>query len=78
LVRNILRTYRIAWTDIQRIDPPPPYGRFRNAGIVIDLNDGRRMYANLYSRGPISRNTFGDDVVGQLRELQTRYAGDLN
>jgi hypothetical protein len=73
-IRNVFRKYRLRWDEIERIEPPRPYGAPRNAGIGFRLHDGRRINAALYSAGPINRPTFADDVVDALRRQHATMA----
>lgn len=72
VVRNIMRTFDIPWSDIHEIDPPKQYGLGRDLGIQIRLKDGSTRAANLFAAGPYNRPEFADEVVSRLRELHAR------
>jgi Bacterial PH domain len=72
-VRNIFRTYRLDWDDIDRIDPPRKYGVLRNTGIQFSLRDGHNVSAALYAAGPLNRSTFADETVNDLRHLLAEH-----
>jgi hypothetical protein len=73
LVRNVFRVQRVAWSDVKGFEGPARYGRIKDAGIQIELNDGRTMYANLFSLGPFHRSSHFDNILRQLRELQAQH-----
>lgn len=68
-IRNVFRTYEAEWNEIDRIEAPPSYGKFRNTGIGFVLRDGRRMNAGLFAAGPLNRKTFADPVLDELRAM---------
>ena len=70
----MLRTYNVRWSEIDRIDPPPPYGTLRKAGLRINLLDGRVVSSSLYAAGPLNRSGFADDVVASLRAEHARHS----
>lgn len=69
-IRNLVRTQRIPWNEIERFEPPESYGTWRDTGLQVHLHDGNVVFAFLYSPGPFSRPTFADDVIDQLEGLR--------
>jgi hypothetical protein len=72
-VRNVFRSYRASWAEVEAIERPPPYGKMGNAGLQIVLKSGERISAALYGAGPFSRPTHADAVVEALRSDLERY-----
>lgn len=72
-VRNVFRRYQVSWSEVERIESPPPYGKMGNAGLQIVLKSGERISAALYGAGPFSRPTHADAVVEALRSDLERY-----
>jgi hypothetical protein len=76
VIRNPLRTHRIRWDAIERIDPPANYGRMWKAGILVKTKDGATASASLFGKGPFNSNAFASDIVDKLRLDVGKYAGD--
>lgn len=74
VIRNPLRTHRIKWDEIARIDPPAIYGKWWKAGILVTTKDGSTTSATLFGKGPFNSNTFASDVVGTLRADLGKYS----
>lgn len=72
-VRNVFRRYRATWSEVEAIEPPPPYGRMGTAGLQIILKGGHRISAALYAAGPFNTPTHADAVVDALRSDLQRY-----
>ena len=72
-VRNVFRSYQASWSEVERIERPPPYGKMGNAGLQIVLKSGERISAALFGAGPFSRESHADPVVEALRSELERY-----
>jgi hypothetical protein len=72
MVRNVFRTYRLRWPDIDHFEQPPPYGRRWNAGLRICLKNGAVVPAQLYARGPFSKSSFAAAEVNALNDLHRK------
>jgi len=73
VVRNVFRSYRASWSDVQDIERPPSYGKMGKAGLQVVLANGERISAALFAAGPFSRETHADAVVEALRSDLQRY-----
>jgi Bacterial PH domain len=70
VVRDYFRTYRVRWTQIAGFELPPPYGRWRKAGLRIRLLDGQLISATLYARNLFDTGRRpARDIVRELNRL---------
>lgn len=69
-VRNILRGTQIPWANIKYFARPDPCGDIFRTGLQIRCIENEIHYAGLYSPGPYNRESFADDVIRQLSQLQ--------
>lgn len=74
-VRNFWSTRHVAWSRIERIEPPPALKVRRNAvygqtgpGLRITLTGGRVIVASAYARRRVDPVDFADTVVRELQQ----------
>lgn len=67
IVRNLFRTHRLGWQDVRAVDPAPPYGALRKAGMQFRLAGGDVVSASAFTRGPLDAPSVGDDLVDAVR-----------
>lgn len=67
LVRNVLRDIKLDWRSISKVEPPPSYGTWRKAGILIHTVSGEVVSASAYVRGRLDGSTVGADVVAAIQ-----------
>jgi hypothetical protein len=72
-IRNIFSTKRVAWSDIQRFEPPAAYGKVRKPGMLAVLKNGTTISASAVQRGRLEGPGGTDAVVAFMnRELDLR------
>jgi hypothetical protein len=74
--RNVLHTERASWDEIDRFEPPPPYGTIRKSGLRAQLVDGRTLSASGIARGPLEGPGSAQAATDYLNELLSRHRGN--
>jgi hypothetical protein len=71
-VRNLFRSYRLRWGDIEAVEEPTLYGTWRQAGLRLRATGGHLISATAFTRGLIDSPNVGAEVVAAIR---ARMAG---
>ena len=67
IVRNVLRTYRVARSEISHFEEPPRYGsRLFKTGLIVRLASGKTLSASAFARTPVADPGLGVRVAEQL------------
>jgi hypothetical protein len=66
-VRNLFRSYRLRWGDVEEVEEPPLYGAWRRAGLRFHVKGGRIISATAFTRGLIDSRSVGSEVVVAIR-----------